>query len=123
VSRAAVRPARRAPGLAPVVVGAAWGLTLLGVGRRLDSLLEGASPSSLEIGLTRVLGVRQLGEAAVLWRFGPRARAGVLATEGLHGASMLALAAVSPRHRRIALASLGMAAVLGVLTERSLPHG
>jgi hypothetical protein len=121
VGAALVTP--RAVGPAPVVVGAAWGVALLVAGRRLDALLDGPGPSRVELGLTRLLGVRQLGEAAVLWRFGARARTGVLATEGLHGASMLALAAVSPRHRRIAVASLAMATLLGVLTERSLPHG
>jgi hypothetical protein len=108
---------------APVVAGAAWGVTLLALAGRLDRLLDGARPSPSEVALTRVLGVRQLGEAAVLWRFGPRVRTGVLATEGLHGASMLALAAVSPRHRRVALVSLVMATLLGVLTQRSRPHG
>ncbi len=108
---------------APVVVGAAWGVTLLAAGGRLDRLLDGSSPTRVETALTRVLGVRQLGEAALLWRLGSRVRTGVVATESLHGASMLLLAAVSRRHRRIAAASLAMAIVLGVLTERSAPHG
>ncbi len=108
---------------APVVVGAAWGVTLLALAGRLDRVLDGSAPSPAEVALTRVLGVRQLGEAALLWRLGRRVSSGVVATEGLHGASMVALAVASRRHRRMALASLTMAVVLGVLTERSVPHG
>ena len=40
----------------------------------------------------------------------------LLLTEATHAASMLALAAVSPRHRRLAWASLFAAATLGVAT-------
>ncbi len=54
----------------------------------------------------RVLGARHLVEAAMLWRH--RSRGWILASAGIdatHGVTMLALAALDPKRRRLALAN------------------
>jgi hypothetical protein len=77
-------------------------------------------PGSVPI--ARLLGVRHLAEAAVLFRRADRrlllAGAGV---DCLHAASMLALAAISPSRRRLAVAgaaSAGVFAAAGLLAAR-----
>lgn len=62
---------------------------------------NGATP--LPAGVMRVLGARQIAQAAVLLTADPPAhRVGAL-VDGLHAASMVLLAVVSPRLRRAAI--------------------
>lgn len=105
-------------------IGAAWGATLLVHAARLDSGADGQTASRIEVLAIRVLGARHLAEAAALGWLGPRARRLVVLTEGVHAASMVALAAGSPRYRRAAITSAAMATLLALLTEEtSRPAG
>jgi hypothetical protein len=62
-----------------------------------------------------VLGARHAAEAVVLARRpGPSVRRIVTGVDLLHGASMVALAVLSPRYRRIATASALAAGALGL---------
>jgi hypothetical protein len=79
--------------------------------------LGAAEPGSVP--LARLLGVRHLAEAALLYRRADRRLllAGA-AVDCAHGATMLALAAISPSRRRLAVAgaaSAGLFAAAGVL--------
>ena len=108
-SRATLRYAASAAGLA-------WGATLLTRPRLVDALLDDRSPSPIEIVLTRTLGARHVVEALALTVPSRHTRKPLLVTEATHAASMVVLAVVSPRHRRVALASLLVASVLGLAT-------
>ena len=68
------------------------------------------------MGLTRALGARHIVGAIALAAPSRRTRNPLLLTEATHAASMVALAVASPRHRRVALASLAMAMSLGAAT-------
>jgi hypothetical protein len=108
-SQAALRYAAAGAGLL-------WGAALLTRPRSIDTLLDDRSPAPVEVLLTRVLGARHVLEAIVLAGPSRRTRMPLLLTEATHAASMVALAAVSPRHRRMALASLLAAVTLGATT-------
>ena len=104
-------------------VRAAYGLALLGAPRRaLGGALLGAQEPGA-VAFARVLGARQLAEAALLARRpGQRLLLAGAAVDAAHGASMLALCALSPRRRRLAAASAVSAALLaawGVASARS----
>src|SRR3954451_6113000 len=94
-------------------VRAAYGLALLAAPRRAlgGTRLGAAEPGALAF--ARILGARQLAEAAVLARC-PQRRVLLLGAgvDALHGVSMLAVCALSPRRRRLAGASAAAAAVL-----------
>ena len=107
--RAAVRYAASATGLM-------WGAALLTRPRLIDTMLDDRTPTPLETMLTRVLGARHVVEALALAVPSRHTRKPLLLTEATHAASMAALAAVSPRHRRVALASLLVAVALGGAT-------
>lgn len=96
---------------------AVYGAGLLLAPRR--ALVAGLR-SSLDtptVGVARVLGFRQLAQAAVLATHpGPRWRLAGAAVDGLHAASMVALARWSrqPVHRRLAAGNARSAGVLAV---------
>jgi hypothetical protein len=96
--------------------GLLWGGLLFSRPRLVDRLLDGAGPSHAEMMLTRTLGARHVVEAVALAVPGRRVRRPLLVTEAAHASSMLALGLASPRHRRVALASLFVAAALGLAT-------
>ena len=86
--------------------------TMIGVralSGRPDRLL-GAPAGATGTAVVRVLGTRQLVQAGIVERTGWHALSA--AVDLLHGASMLALLAVAPRHRRFAAAQAGTAAAL-----------
>jgi hypothetical protein len=106
----------------PRVVGAAglaWGAVLLARGDQVWRAVEGRAPDEVEQLATQVLGVRhQVQGLAQL--VAPRASGGVVvAVDVLHASSMAALAVVSPRHRRAALVTGGVALASAALTHAS----
>jgi hypothetical protein len=97
-------------------VRALWGgLLLLAPQTLLD---RGARPSTGVTRVTRMLGARHVLEALILSQ---RHRATpprwAVIVDGVHGASMVAVAICSPRLRRDALASAAVAGLLGGWTE------
>lgn len=96
---------------------AVWGASLL---LAPDRLLAHVGDRSTEVErMTRVLGARHLAEAVILI-----ARRGTrppprwpIAVDAVHALSMLALAAMVPRHRRAALSSAGIAGGLVAWAE------
>jgi hypothetical protein len=99
--------------------GIAWGVVLLARGDEVWQVLEGRAPGDVERLATQVLGVRhQVQGLAQL--VAPRASGGVVvAVDVLHASSMAALAVVSPRHRRAALFTGGVALASAALTHAS----
>jgi hypothetical protein len=93
-----------------------WGAFLFSRPRLIDGLLDDRSPSPVEVGLTRALGARHIVGAIALAAPTRRTRNPLLLTEAAHAGSMVALAVVSQRHRRIAVASMVAAGVLAGAT-------
>src|SRR5947209_18128410 len=92
---------------------AAYGIALLAAPRRaLGGPRLGADEPGAVV-FARLLGTRQLAEAALLARHPARRLllAGA-AVDAAHAASMLALCALSPRRRRLAVASAASGALL-----------
>jgi hypothetical protein len=102
--------------LAAVMVG--WGALLLTATRPLLRRLSGSRPSSRDVAVTRVLGVREVAQGVVL-AVAPRTAAVGGAVDALHAASMLLLAVLSRRHRRAALVSAAVAALLATASGRA----
>ena len=106
----------------PVVValtGAAFGAALLWQPRRVLAL-TGADPDLPgAVVAARVLGTRHLLQAVAISAAPTQAARWSGRIDGLHAASMLALATISPEYRRAALASAGVASVLGAGAARS----
>jgi hypothetical protein len=103
----------------------AYGLALLAAPHALVSRTgAGASPGQCRV--ARVLGARQLVQAAMTWSGRPDALAIGAMTDAVHGTSMVVLAAASPRLRRAALTEVATAAVFGAAGMSSaapLPPG
>lgn len=100
-----------------LVIRAVWGAGLLLAPDRMLGLVGDRSPEVER--LTRLLGARHVAEAATLvatrgTRPPPR---WPVAMDAVHALSMLALAAIAPRHRRAALTSAGIAAGLVAWAE------
>lgn len=111
--------ARGVPTALSVGAGAAWGGALLGVPGALVHRLTGRRADEAETVVARVLGARQLLQAAAVGRWPHRAgRIGAVA-DGLHALSMVALAVARPRYRRPALASAAVAVGLSALERRA----
>jgi hypothetical protein len=73
--------------------------------------------------LVRVLGARMLVQYGLAVRAPDRpVLAGSAAVDGLHAASMLAVAATSARHRRVALISAGIAGTGSLAALRGIPR-
>jgi len=96
-------------------MGTAWGLALLGQPDALVERVAGRRPDPTERWVCRVLGARQLVQAAAVARWPSTGGRLGAAADGLHAASMVALAAWVPRYRRVALASGAAAVVLAVV--------
>jgi hypothetical protein len=101
--------------MAAAALGSAWGAALLGRPHDLLARTSGRRPGSAEVVVARLLGVRQVVQAVALHRWPVRAARWCAAVDALHGASMVLLATLSPRHRRPALLSAGVAGVLALL--------
>ena len=88
-----------------------WAAVLLAVPGPLYELAAGRRGTPTEVGIVRLLGLREVGQAAITVN---RPTAGVLragaAVDALHALSMVALALGSAAHRRPALASGTLAA-------------
>ncbi|MDR6864723.1 hypothetical protein [Phycicoccus sp. 3266] len=112
----------RALGVLTVAQGAAYLLAT----RRLLRLVSGRSPATAEVPVTRVLGARLVAQGLVLCLApeGELARVGrrTAAVDGVHGLSMAALAAASPRHRPVALASAASAFTSALSTYALVPR-
>lgn len=98
-----------------------WGAILLARRSRVFVLVAGREPTEVEQVAMSVLGGRHLAEAAMRLGLPTRARRLLVGVDLTHAASMVALAARSPQHRRpaglSALSSTGFA-VLAVLAGR-----
>jgi hypothetical protein len=94
------------------------GASLLAGAPALLRGIDGRPPGSGEIVVARLLGGRYLLQGAMLV-VRPQLNGLAAAADGLHAASMLALAAGSPRHRRAAVTSGAAAAVLALVANRS----
>ncbi len=109
---------KRRPGLASVLR-AGLGLALLLRTRAVLGLVGGAEPDSGEVIAGRVLGARHLVDVACLVvapdALGPVVRG----VDAVHGASMLGLATIAPSHRRLALTSAALAALLAAVQPRT----
>ncbi|MCD5313306.1 hypothetical protein [Kineosporia babensis] len=95
-------------------LGAAFGAALVLQPRRILAL-TGTDPDLPGVTTAaRILGARHLAQAAVVASAPSRFRAARWAAwvDGLHAASMLALAATAPDYRRAALTSAGVAGAL-----------
>lgn len=103
------------------VVRASYGLALLSVPGPMIRAMTGAPVASRSLAVARVLGARQLAQAAICG-LAPTRRliAAGAAVDGLHGASMLALAGAEPRLRRALLAETVIAAALTSATAAIL---
>ena len=99
--------------------GIAWGAVLLARGDEVWQAVEGRVPDDVERLATQVLAVRhQVQGLAQL--AAPRATSGVVvAVDVVHAATMAALAAASPRHRRAALVTGAVALVGAGMTQLS----
>lgn len=95
-----------------------WGAVLL-ADPGLPLRLGGGADSAGVRAAVRLLGARHVVETVVLARaHDDRPRRWIQAIDALHGASMLGLAAVSPRLRRDALLSAASAGLLVVTSRR-----
>jgi hypothetical protein len=94
------------------------GAALLGGAPALLGGIDGRPAAGAERVAGRLLGGRYLLQGAMLV-VRPQLSGLAVAADGLHAASMVVLAAGSPRHRRAALVSGAAAAVLAVLASRS----
>jgi multisubunit Na+/H+ antiporter MnhF subunit len=113
--RDAAHPQARMPRSA-AVLGAAWGLTLWAAPKDLLRRTRAEGGSRPARALTRLLGARQIAEAAYLTAVGPRARRPVVVVETLHALTMAVLAVGSHRYRRAAVVSGSVAVALALLT-------
>lgn len=97
----------------------AWGLTVLCAPDRVLVAVAGRVPSYDSVQVARVLGAREIAQGAVT-ALAPSRRVLVwgAVVDALHATSMAGLAAVSPRHRRPALASAGLAAAAALAGRR-----
>ncbi len=108
-------------GQAGVLVRAVWGGVLLGAPGSVLSLTTGSDPAFLGTArvVLRVLGARQIVQAAVEARWPRRGVLALAATvDGLHAASGLALAAADPGWRRSALLDAAVATGFALTTAR-----
>jgi hypothetical protein len=103
------------------VARAAYGAALLCAPGPIVRMITGVPATPRVRSVVRVLGVRHLAQAAVCGLVPARGliRAGT-ATDGLHSASMLALAGVEPRLRRALLADAAVAAAFAAAAEAAL---
>ncbi|MDQ3326737.1 MAG: hypothetical protein M3529_13770, partial [Actinomycetota bacterium] len=108
----------RRPGLA-TCLRAGLGLAFLLRTRSVLALVGGAEPDPGEVIAGRVLGARHLLDAGCLLAAPDALGPVVRSVDAVHGASMLGLAAVSRSHRRVALASAVVAAVLAAPQPRA----
>jgi hypothetical protein len=103
------------------VARAGYGGALLCVPGPMITALTGTPVAGRDLAVARVLGVRQLAQAAVC---GPAPARGLIqagaAVDCLHAASMLALARAQPRLRRALLAETVIAAALAAAAAASL---
>jgi hypothetical protein len=94
---------------------AGYGAVLLLAPRGVLSQFSGVPCDEAAVRVARVLGVREVLQAAVLYaRRGREWQLGGAVVDVLHGASMLALAAASPRYRRLALGNARDAGILAL---------
>ena len=101
---------------------AAWGVALLAVPARILSVVERADHTRAQLVVARILGVRNVLQAAVTVAIGGRTiRREGAAVDGIHALTSLGMAAASHRWRRLALTDAAIAAGLataGAITSR-----
>jgi hypothetical protein len=94
---------------------AGYGAVLLLAPPGVLARLAGEACDEATVRVARVLGAREIVQAAILTaRPGHGWQLGGAVVDVLHGASMLALAAASPRYRRLALGNARTAGVLAL---------
>ncbi len=92
-----------------------WGTLLLLAPGAVGRLYAGRPPDRLSVGVLRVLGARQVVQAALTARPGRRALAAGAAVDLTHAASMVGLALVDRQRRRAGLADAGVATALALV--------
>ena len=103
--------------------GLTWGTVLLADGDEAWHSIEHRTPDDIEQVAIRALGVRHLVQGFAQLT-APRAASGpVIIIDLVHAASMAALAAASPRHRRAAMVTGSVALVSAGLTHLSRRRG
>jgi hypothetical protein len=108
------------PGAALTAVRAAWGLALLAAPARVLSAVERAEHTRAQRVVVRILGARNVFQAAVVAVVGGRAiREEGAVVDGIHVLTSLGMAAASPRWRRLALTDAAIAAGLAVAGARA----
>ncbi len=101
----------------------AWGAVVLGRGPELFSLVQGRESEPLDDAAMGVLGARYLAQGTVQV-IAPRMFGPLYAViDGLHAASMVALAITQPSRRRAALLSGGVAAIACAAAVRASSNG
>ena len=94
---------------------AGYGAVLLLAPRGVLSQFSGEPCDESTVRVARLLGARQVLQAAVLYaRSAPAWQLGGAGVDLLHGLSMLGVAAVSPKYRKVALISARDAGVLAL---------
>ena len=97
------------------VVRVTWGVALLVAPATVTARVHHAPAGFRTDVVARVLGARHIGQALVTVLRPTRAvRRGGVAVDVAHAASMVALAAVSPAHRRAGLTDAAIGAAFGV---------
>ncbi len=97
--------------------GLAWGVVLLARGDEVWHAVEGRAPDDVERLAMQVLGVRHQVQGLAQLVAPGASSATVVAVDVLHAASMAGLAVASPRHRRAALLTGGVALASAALTH------
>lgn len=101
------------PGTALTGLRAAWGVALLAVPARVLRALERSDHTRAQVVVARILGARNVLQAAVTAAVGgPSIRREGAVVDGIHVLTSLGMAAASRRWRRLALADAAIAAGL-----------
>lgn len=105
----------------PGPVRVAWGLTLLAAPGRCIALGGGPAPGADAVAVARVLAGRHVLQGVVELASWPRLRRLGATVDALHAASMMSLAAVDRRWRRVALVDSSLASAFALLGLTATP--
>ncbi len=100
---------------------AGWGMLLIAAPSETLRAVAGTAPHPVARQVARLLGARELAQAFLI-KNQRRARIGS-AVDGLHAASMMALAVSQPKWRRLAFTSAAIASAFGATTWINASQG
>lgn len=108
------------PGGGLTALRAAWGVLLLAAPARVLGAMERTDQTRAQRVVARILGARNVVQAAVAWGVGgPGIRREGAVVDGIHALTSLGTAAASRRWRRLALTDAAIAAGLAVAGVRA----